>query len=57
MSELAWKQQSERTIHQKNAAIREQDTEYFDMTPVEWKLCGASLGLGILLLLIFLVLF
>ena len=57
MSELVWKQQSGRTAPQENAAIQEQDTEYFDMTPVEWKLCGAALGLGILLLLIFLVLF
>lgn len=40
-----------------HAEIQKQDEVWFDLTPVEKKLCASSLGLGVLLLLVSLVVF
>jgi hypothetical protein len=37
--------------------IRTQDQEWFDLQPIEKKLCGYSLGLGIILLIVFVLVF
>ena len=47
----------ENTAHEEHIEIIRQEAEWFDLTPIEKKLCGASLGLGIALLAVFLVAF
>lgn len=37
--------------------IQKQEQEWFDLKPIEKKLCGYSLGLGIILLVIFILIF
>ena len=37
----------ETTAHEEHIEIIRQEAEWFDLTPIEKKLCGASLGLGI----------
>ena len=43
----------ENTAHEEHIEIIRQEAEWFDLTPIEKKLCGASLGLGIALLAVF----
>ena len=47
----------ESAVHEEHIEIIRQEAEWFDLTPIEKKLCGASLGLGIALLAVFLVAF
>lgn len=47
----------ENAAHEEHIEIIRQEAEWFDLTPIEKKLCGASLGLGIALLAVFLVAF
>lgn len=56
MTELALKAEREST-YQEHAELVAQDEEWFDLTPIEKKLCGISLGLGISLMVIFLAFF
>lgn len=56
MTELAVKAERE-TRYQEHAELVAQDEEWFDLTPIEKKLCGISLGLGVSLMVIFLAFF
>ncbi|MGM9581528.1 MAG: hypothetical protein ACI3U2_09875 [Anaerovibrio sp.] len=47
----------ESKAHEEHIEIIRQEAEWFDLTPIEKKLCGTSLGLGIALLAVFLVAF
>lgn len=47
----------ETTVREEHIEIIRQEAEWFDLTPIEKKLCGVSLGLGIALLAVFLVAF
>ncbi len=40
-----------------NPEISAQDDEWFDLLPIEKKLCGISFGLGVALLVVFLGIF
>lgn len=43
--------------HEDHPEIASQDLEWFDLTPIEKKLCGGSMALGIVLLGVFLLAF
>lgn len=59
MSDTAFQPQA---LHQKphiqeHTEIQKQEEEWFDLKPIEKKLCAYSLGLGIVLLIFFVILF
>lgn len=57
MSSLELSTQAPYEESRDNEEIRKQDEGWFDLTPVEKKLCGISFGLGVTLLVVFFALF
>lgn len=56
MSDTTWKATFEDT-YEEHPELAADEAEWFDLTPVEKKLCAASLGLGVVLLGVFLTIF